>query len=156
MQQQNSNQQNHSLSLQELQKKNKADLQAVYSEVIGEEPDEAFTKQQLIDAIVAAPVVNPAPPVEGSGPIVAAPTGPFYGNRDEDKKHLLPADWAKKVCVFQCQIEQMNGGQVEVPNTHQLQTYDVKTFEKLIADEKGKPSFFSESKMKVVVLHDPR
>jgi hypothetical protein len=84
------------------------------------------------------------------------PSGPFYGNRDHEKKHLLPADWAKKVCVFQCQIEQMNGGQVEVPNTHQLQTYEPAHYDKLIADEKGKPSFFSESKMKVTVLHDPR
>jgi hypothetical protein len=82
--------------------------------------------------------------------------GFFYGNKDREKKHKLANDWAKKVCVYQCQIEQMNGGQVEVPNTHQLQTYDPKTFEKLSADEKGKPSFFSESKMKVVVLHDPR
>jgi hypothetical protein len=80
----------------------------------------------------------------------------FYGNKDHKKEHLLPADWAKKVCVFQCQIDQLNGGIVEIPNTHQLQTYDPATFEKLSKDEKGKPSFFSESKMKVTVLHDPR
>ena len=157
MQLQNTNQQNRSLSLQELQKKNKADLQAIYSEVIGESADEALTRQQLIDAIVAVqPTIEDSASSENATVTCLDPAGPFYGNKDADKKHLLPADWAKKVCVWQCQIEQMNGGQVEIPNTHQLQTYEPKIYEKLIADEKGKPSFFSESKMKVVVLHDPR
>jgi hypothetical protein len=163
MQQQNSNQQSRSLNLQDLSKKNKPELQAICKELLGEEPHESLTRQQLIDAIVAAqPAADEnaqapaAPAAEETIPAPEEVSGPFYGNKDEDKKHLLPADWAKKVCVYQCQIEQMNGGVVEIPNTHQLQTYDPAYYTKLIADEKGKPSFFSESKMKVVVLHDPR
>lgn len=80
----------------------------------------------------------------------------FYGNKDDDKEHKLPSDWKNKVCVWQCIIQSLGGGIVEVPNTHQLQTYDPASFDKLSADEKGKPSFFSESKMRVKVLHDPR
>jgi hypothetical protein len=159
MQNQSSNQQNPSLNPQELSKKNKADLQGLYTEVIGETPDDALTKQQLIDAIAAA--VLPAPSETQQADVIIPESvpfvsGPFFGNKDFDKKHKLPADWAKKVCVYQCQIEQLNGGVVEVPNTHQLQTYEPATYDRLSADEKGKPSFFSESKMKVVVLHDPR
>ena len=157
----NSNQPNRSLSLQELNKKNKADLQAIYSEVFGDAADESLTKQQLIDAIVAAQPADVQPPVEDAAPeieapVASAPTGPFYGNKDDEKRFKLPKDWAKQVCVYQCQIEQMNGGVVEIPNTHQLQTYDPATYDKLSADAKGQPSFFSESKMKVVILHDPR
>jgi hypothetical protein len=158
MQNQSNNQQSPSLSPQELNKKVKADLQGLYAEVTGSAPDDTLTKQQLIDAIVAAQPPGEDQVSEEDKPASTSltPTGPFYGNRDHQKKHLLPADWAKKVCVFQCQIEQMNGGVVEIPNTHQLQTYDPATYDKLSADAKGKPSFFSESKMKVTVLHDPR
>lgn len=130
----------------------------MYTELLGEAPDDSLTRQQLIDAIVEAqPAADEsAPAVDETIPAPVEVSGSFYGNKDKEKKYLLPKDWAKKVCVFQCQIEQMNGGVVEIPNTHQLQTYDPAQYTKLSADEKGKPSFFSESKMKVVVLHDPR
>lgn len=134
-------------------------MQAICKEVLGEEPHDSLTRQQLIDSIVDAQPADDedAPGTAETGDAPAEEVnGPFYGNKDKEKKHLLPADWAKKVCVYQCQIDQMNGGVVEIPNTHQLQTYDPAQYTKLSADEKGKPSFFSESKMKVVVLHDPR
>lgn len=129
--------------------------------MLGEDPHDSLTRQQLIDAIVAAqPESDESAPAEtdnaSAETITELLSGSFYGNKDKERKFLLPADWAKKVCVYQCQIDQMNGGVVEIPNTHQLQTYDPALYEKLIKDEKGKPSFFSESKMKVVVLHDPR
>jgi hypothetical protein len=141
-----------------LAKTNKPELQAIYTKLLGEAPDESLTRQQLIDAIVAAqPSVDESAPASAESVEAPAEIGThFYGNKDKDKKHLLPADWVKKVCVYQCQIDQMNGGVVEIPNTHQLQTYDPALYEKLSKDEKGKPSFFSESKMKVDVLHDPR
>ena len=82
----------------------------------------------------------------------------FYGNKDADKKFQLRNDWKKSVVVYQCKVEVMNGGMVEVPNTHQLQTYTPEMFDKLNEGDKKKdiPPFFSESKMKVLVLHDPR
>jgi hypothetical protein len=82
----------------------------------------------------------------------------FYGNQDTERKFKLPNDWSKSVCVWQCKVEPLNGGMVEVPNTHQLQTYDPATYDKMVnGDPKGNiPPFFAESKMKVVVLHDPR
>ena len=81
----------------------------------------------------------------------------MYGNKDAAKSYPFPKDWAVTVVVHQCGIEQMNGGVVEVPNTHTLQTYAPDVFDRLSnADLKQATSFFSESKMKVVVLHEPR
>lgn len=85
------------------------------------------------------------------------PTGLMNGNKDESGEYPFPADWQDQVVVWQCKIEQMNSGVVEVPNTHMMQTYSPETYDKLSnADLKQSTSFFSESKMKVVVLHDPR
>src|SRR5688500_5852784 len=124
MQRQNSNQQSPYQSPQELNKKNKADLQAIFTDTTGNAPDDSLTKQQLIDAIVEAHPAAEATqakeekdqendlqdnevPVSNSRSQYgnyAVDSDLFFGNKDRDKKHKLPKDWAKQVCVWQCNI----------------------------------------------------
>lgn len=108
------------------------------------------------------------PELESQDPQTNAPSQPelesaggnlVYGNKDGGKQHAFPKSWADagKVVVHQCNIEQMGTGVVEVPGTHMLQTYSPEDYDRYAGvDKPGERSFFTESKMKVVVLHDPR
>lgn len=87
----------------------------------------------------------------------SSPNQEFYGSRDEKQEHLLPADWSAKVVVSQVSVKNVEGEWVELPSTRQMQTYEPKFFDSLnnSEGESGK-SFFSESNLRVKVLHDPR
>jgi hypothetical protein len=75
----------------------------------------------------------------------------FFGAGDKDKQYPIASVNKDQVVVRQVNVQLLNGGMVEVPNTMAIQTYNPKIYDQLL-----KNNFFGESKIKVEVLHDPR
>lgn len=129
-------------------------LEAAYKEATGQDADESLTDDQLLDVYTAAmenkakfaPRINPVAPIEPEEKT-------FFGNKDEKKAWELPSSWKKDIVVYQYQVQTLNGGMVEVPNTGMVQTYTPQKWDEL---QNTKPNFFAESGLKYEVLHDPR
>lgn len=113
------------------------------------EPAKDATREQMITAINDAAPQPPAPQVDENAPVEEA--GKLFGNKDKEKKFPIRKDWKDKVIVRQVNVTELNGGMIEVPNTEAVQTYDKDFYETMV-----KNNFFSDSKMKVDILHMPK
>lgn len=78
-------------------------------------------------------------------------TGPTYKDKAGNKYNVGPLEKGQ-IVVRQVQVDLFNGSMIEVPNTESVQTYYRDQFERMAEEKDGKPSFFSESKIKVEVL----
>ena len=124
-------------------------LKVRYINTFQVEPAKEATREQLIAAINDAAPKPPAPEVDENAPIEER--GKLYGNKDKDKKYPIKKDWKDKVIVRQVKVDTLNGGMVEVPNTASVQTYDKDQYNSFVDNK-----FFTDSKMKVEVLHMPK
>lgn len=91
-----------------------------------------------------APRINPFPDLEDYDDT----TKTFKGSKSTER--INAAD-RNHVVVDQWQIGEANGGTYEVPNTKVRQTYDPVQYQKLVDS-----GFFSDSRLGVKVLHQPK
>lgn len=69
----------------------------------------------------------------------------------DGRKQLITGDLEDMVVVRQVNLTEINGGVVEIPNTEQIQSYRPEVFNKMLKDK-----FFSDSKIRVELINDPR
>lgn len=72
------------------------------------------------------------------------------GNQDKEGKHPFPNNWEKHLVVYQEKVKLVEGNLVPLPNQSGLQTYNRSVF-----DAMTKNKFFSESDLRVTIVHDP-
>jgi hypothetical protein len=75
----------------------------------------------------------------------------MFGNLDKGKERQFPSDWAGHLVVFQEKVKLVEGNLLALPNQSGLQTYNPEQFEQMTEN-----NFFSDSELRVTVLHDPR
>lgn len=124
-------------------------LRVRYVNVFQVEPPKDMKREDIITAVNEAAPKPPAPTIDENEPVEEA--GKLYGNKDSKKQYPIKKDWKDKVIVRQVNVTELNGGMIEVPNTEALQTYDKPYYETMV-----KNNFFTDSKMKVDVLHMPK
>lgn len=95
---------------------------------------------------------TPAPPAPSFVPEVQTPSGKTYKGADGKSFTVSSPVLADQVVVRQVNIDMLNGGIVEVPNTETVQIYYKDQFEQMSQSKNGQPSFFSEGKIKVEIL----
>lgn len=144
---------------EELEQKSDKELDELYFTTFGKEPDENLRAEDKIDQIEAN---LPVPPRVVPASQVEPPTTPTTKPRSaaerkqakrttfrtkEGREFTLTGDIEGFVVVRQVQVQELNGGMVEVPNTESVQTYYPEQFEQMRDN-----NFFSESKLKIEVL----
>lgn len=121
----------------------------------GEESDDDTKKEFLARAIHAGAPNPPAPQQQ------AAAGGEANADDEETegrtvtlkdgRKQVITGDMEDQIVVRQVQLQELNGGVVEIPNTEQIQSYRPEIFEKLL-----KQKYFSDSKIRIEIINDPR
>ena len=120
--------------------------------ILLETDDKEKQKEELIIDILNGSPAAPAPRQQPEGaPLPKAEKGDKKVKSKDGRDHIIKEANLEKVTVRQVVVQELNGGIVEVPNTEQIQTYDPDYFQKLLDDK-----FFSESRMRIEILHDPR
>jgi phenylalanyl-tRNA synthetase alpha subunit len=139
--------------LQELSEK---ELDELYFSTFGAEPLEGLSPEEKIEQIESrlqdAPKALPKKatadqPKPSTKAEAKQAKKTVFTSKETGKKFELNGDHSGYVVVRQVQVQQLNNGMVEVPNTESIQTYYPEQFDALIDS-----NFFSESKMKIEVL----
>lgn len=137
---------------EELAEKDDAEVDELYFTTFGQEPEEGLTKEEKIDHIVGE--LNEAPhtePLEEN-----EEEGEVFGNQDKDEEFAIPksitdqSDWEEMVVVRQVPTRVVEGELVELKGQAIVQVYKPEVYQRMVKDK-----FFSESKLKVKVLHKP-
>lgn len=146
---------NQKLTLEELLKLNKPDLQAKYEETFGEKPAASESKESLANAIDKnEKIEKPIKPA-------ASESKEMFGNKDKDKKYPFDPKHAKSCVVRHFRNEKLGSGAVvEDPGSSRIQFYEPDIYDKLskqpVVNGKQKLSEFQLQGLEVELLHDPR
>lgn len=143
---------------QELNESSLEDLKEHYRTTYHKEPelvetdDEDTQKKNLIIDILAGSPAPPSPRQEPEG----APLEEEEERGDKrvklknGREHVIKASNLDHVVVRQVQVQRVGNDVVELPSTEQIQAYHPEQFQKMVDDK-----FFSDSNMRVEVLHKP-
>jgi hypothetical protein len=139
-----------------LQELSENELDELYFSTFGAEPMEGLSPDEKIDQIESrlqdAPKTLPRDqtadqPKPRTKAEAKQAKKSVFTSKETGKKFELNGDQSGYVVVRQVQVQQLNNGMVEVPNTESIQTYYPEQFDALVES-----NFFSESKLKVEVL----
>jgi hypothetical protein len=116
-----------------------------------ETDDEEKLKNDLVGKIIAGSPWPPSPSQEpGGAPIDKGAKGDKKVKSKSGREFTISADNQGMVVVRQVQVQRVQNDLVELPSTEQVQTYYPDQFDKMLKD-----NFFSDSGMRVEILHKP-
>jgi hypothetical protein len=139
-----------------LQEKSEQELDELYFSTFGAEPMEGLSADEKIDQIESrlqdAPKTLPKDqaadqPKPRTKAEARQAKKSVFTSKETGGKFEMNGDVSGYVVVRQVQVQQLNNGMVEVPNTESIQTYYPEQF-----DELRESNFFSESKLKIEIL----